>query len=142
MAAKRTPVEFELVDRYLLGDAVSKPDVVAAVLAHRSSESAALPFYRALEAVGVRAADEAFIALRLVLAGKAPADDAVRRLRAFAAVAHACARADAASLGRTFKRDGALLAALPAPPALGAAEADFAALGQRARNAYFDELRA
>ena len=56
-------VAFELVDRYLLGEPVSKPDVVAAILAERSSEPAAEPFYRAFEAVGARAADEAFIAL-------------------------------------------------------------------------------
>ncbi|MFZ1125800.1 MAG: hypothetical protein WAN59_11745, partial [Candidatus Baltobacteraceae bacterium] len=71
----------EQIDRYLLGEPVSKPAAIAATLADRSSEPAAAPFYRALEAVGPRAADEALVALRLVLAGQAPSDAAVRHLR-------------------------------------------------------------
>lgn len=47
----------------------------------RSAEPRAQAFYRALEALGARAADEALLALRLVLAGRAPDDDAVRALR-------------------------------------------------------------
>jgi hypothetical protein len=47
----------------------------------RSADPRAQPFYRALETVGARAADEALLALRLVLAGRAPDDDAVRALR-------------------------------------------------------------
>jgi hypothetical protein len=78
-------VTFTLIDGYLLGDGTaSKADVIAAALAERVSLEAAEPFYRGLEAVGARAADEALIALRLVLAGKAPSDDAVREVRALA----------------------------------------------------------
>jgi hypothetical protein len=100
---------FELVDGYLLGEPVSKPDAVAALLAERSPDPAAAPFYRALEAVGSRAADEAFVALRLVLAGYPPSDEGVRRVRALAAVARACATGDAAGLAKAFARDGASL---------------------------------
>ncbi len=128
---------FEIVDRYLLGDPVSKPDVVAALLAERSANPAAAPFYRALEAVGARAADEAFVALRLVLAGREPQDEAVRRLRALAAVARACATGDRAGLAAVFKRDRAQVAGLPAPPA---ASGDLAALGEAARAAYATAL--
>lgn len=77
--------DFEMIDGYLLGDPVSKAAAVSALLAERRDIPAAAPFYRALEAVGARAADEALIALRLVLAGKAPEDDRVRRLRALVA---------------------------------------------------------
>jgi hypothetical protein len=129
VAAKRIPVGFEIVDRYLLGDPVSKPDVVAALLSERSAEPAAAPFYRALEAVGARAADEAFVALRLVLAGKPPLDENVRRLRALAAVARACATGDRTGLAAIVKRDRAQLTDLPL-------EADPATLGAAARAAY------
>jgi hypothetical protein len=128
---------FEILDRYLLGDPVSKPDVVTAVLADRSAAPAAAPFYRALEAVGARAADEAFVALRLVLAGKAPEDDAVRRLRALSAVARACAVGDRAGLTATLKREGAHLSALPAS---GGAAPDFGALRRAAQAEYAREL--
>jgi hypothetical protein len=104
---------FELVDRYLLGEPVSKPDVVAAILADRSEHPAAAPFYRAFEAVGERAADEAFIALRLVLAGKPPEDAAVRRLRGLTAVARAGRAGDNAGLAAALRRDGQVLADLP-----------------------------
>jgi len=100
---------FELVDGYLLGEPVSKPDALAALLAERSLDLAAAPLYRGLEAVGPRAADEAFIALRLVLAGRAPSDEHVRRVRALAALARACANGDAAGVVRAFKRDGEFL---------------------------------
>jgi len=103
---------FEIVDRYLLGEPVSKPDVVAALLEHRSELPAAQPFYRAFEAVGARAADEAFIALRLVLAGKGTDDAAVRRLRAVASVARGARAGDRAGLRATAKRDRAFLAGL------------------------------
>jgi hypothetical protein len=122
-------VGFEIVDGYLLGDPVSKPDVVAALLAERSADPAAAPFYRALEAVGARAADEAFVALRLVLAGKPPADESVRRVRALAAVARACATGDRAGLAAVLRRDRPQLADLPEA-------AEPAALGAAARAAY------
>ena len=74
-------MEFELLDRYLLSAEGSKAAVVDALLQHQSDDPAAAPFYRALRQIGPRAADEALIALRLVLAGKKPADDKVRTLR-------------------------------------------------------------
>lgn len=126
---------FELVDGYLLGEPVSKPDAVAALLTERSLDLAAAPFYRALEAVGPRAADEAFVALRLVLAGREPSDANVRRLRALAAVARACATGDPASAAKAFKRDGDFLADLEP---LRKARPD--ELGAAARAAYVREL--
>jgi hypothetical protein len=129
-------VGFELVDRYLLGEPVSKRDVVAALLAERSTEVAAQPFYRALEAVGERAADEAFLALRLVASGKAASDENVRRLRALAAVARAAATGDEAGLKRLRERDRSLLLDLPA------ASAGSLAVGNAARDAYARELAA
>jgi hypothetical protein len=104
---------FELVDRYLLGEPVSKPEVVTAILAERSPEPAAEPFYRAFEAVGARAADEAFIALRLIVAGKSSDDVSVRRLRAFASIARAGRAGDRAGLAAALKRDRGILADLP-----------------------------
>lgn len=74
-------MEFEPLDRYLLSAQGSKAAVVDALLEHRSDDPAAAPFYRALARIGPRAADEALIALRLVLAGKKPADERVRVLR-------------------------------------------------------------
>ena len=125
---------FELVDRYLLGEPVSKAEVVADALAHRSTDLAAAPFYRALEAVGVRAADEAFVALRLVLAGAAPSDGRVRRLRALAALARACRNDDRAAIGKIFRRDAAALGDL--------LETDRSAapLETAVRHAYFREF--
>jgi len=124
----------ELVDRYLLGEAVSKPDVVTALLAERSADAAAEPFYRALEAVGTRAADEAFVALRLVLAGRSANDAAVRRLRGLAAVARASALGNAAGVRAALARDREWLADVAA-----VASGD-AALLEAARAAYFAEL--
>jgi hypothetical protein len=115
---------FELVDRYLLGEPVSKPEVVAAILADRSPQPAAEPFYRAFEAVGARAADEAFIALRLIVAGKSSDDASVRRLRALASVARAGRAGDPAGLAAALKRDRSVLADLPytLPSAPGASD--------------------
>ncbi len=127
---------FEVVDGYLLGEAVSKPDVVAALLRERSDVPAAAPFYRALEAVGARAADEAFLALRLVLAGKAPDDERVRRLRAIAGVARAARTGDRAGLAALRKREPATLGDLMDDERAGES------LHERARAAYFDELSA
>ena len=122
------------LDRYLLGEPVSKPDVVAALLAERSSDPSAEPFYRAFEAVGTRAADEALIALRLVLAGRAAEDGAVRRLRGLAAIARAATSGDGTGAAAAFERDKTWLPALPE-------RADgIAALGTAARTAYFAEL--
>jgi hypothetical protein len=82
-------VDFELLDGYLLGEPAAKAEVIASILSRRSPLPAAAPFYRAFEAVGVRAADEAFIALRLVLAGIAPSDERVKRLRGLVKAARA-----------------------------------------------------
>ncbi len=98
-----------LVDDYLLGEPVSKPVMIAALLADRSPEPAAAAFYRALEAIGVRAADEAIVALRLVLAGKQPSDGTVRRLRALARVARAAATDDPNGVAAAVAADGVVL---------------------------------
>jgi histidine ammonia-lyase len=74
-------VTLEILDRYLLGEAIPKERLVKSLLAEPSPQALAAPFYRALAAVGVRAADEAFIALRLAVRGEAPTDEAVRELR-------------------------------------------------------------
>jgi hypothetical protein len=129
-------VAFETIDRYLLGDPISKAAALEAALADRSAAPAAAAFYRALEAVGVRAADEAFIALRLILVGKPASDDNVRRLRALSAVARACANGDRTGLKATLRRDGAVLRDLDA----GLESSDLAALGAAARAAYAREL--
>jgi len=124
-----------LIDRYLLGDPVSKPDVVASLLARRTTAPAAAAFYRAFEAIGARAADEAFVALRLVLAGREPSDAAVRRLRALGLVARACANGDRAGLRGVLERERALLADLPQD-----GEPVLASLGAAARAAYGREV--
>ncbi|GAC1303781.1 MAG: hypothetical protein NVS2B3_18430 [Vulcanimicrobiaceae bacterium] len=126
----------EKVDGYLLGEPISKADVVADLLANRSADPRAAAFYRALEAVGVRAADEAFIALRLVLAGRAPEDAAVRRLRAFSSVARASARGRGADLASVVARERGELGEL----ANADSPLDPAALRERAAAAYRAEL--
>jgi len=88
-AANRIGVELHPLDGYLLDGVPSKADAIAAALAHRSADPRAQPFYRALEAVGVRAADDALLALRLVLGGHAATDDAVIAARAARAAAKA-----------------------------------------------------
>jgi hypothetical protein len=69
------------IDGYLLDGSPSKDQAVAAVLADRSPVAAAQAFYRALDLLGPRVADEALIALRLALIGEAVDDDGVLRLR-------------------------------------------------------------
>lgn len=120
-----------LLDRYLLGEPVSKPVLLSTLLSERSSLPAAAPFYRALEAVGVRAADEAFIALRLVLAGREPSDDAVRHLRALGALARAAAQDDAAAVKTLLRKEGTALDLEPP-----GAPFDGAAYGATVRAAY------
>jgi hypothetical protein len=75
------------LDGYLLTGSPSKDEAVAAVLAERLPIPAALPFYRALDLLGAKVADEALIALRLALAGRPVDDDGVRSLRASLAAA-------------------------------------------------------
>ncbi len=120
------------LDRYLLGEPVSKQATIDAALADRVAAPAAQPFYRALEAVGVRAADEALIALRLVLAGREASDMAVRRLRAVAAAARAQAMGDARGAKSAIERDRDVLPDFP--------RNDGADLGRTAQVAYEAEL--
>ena len=75
-------MELHPLDGYLLDGTPTKDEAIAAVLRDRSSDPRAQPFYRALDALGVRAADEALLALRPVLAGRAPSDEAVVAVRA------------------------------------------------------------
>jgi hypothetical protein len=60
---------------------------VAAVLADRSTIAGAQAFYRALDLLGAKVADEALIALRLALIGAAVDDEGVIRLRGLLAAA-------------------------------------------------------
>ncbi len=69
------------IDGYLLDGRPSKEEAVAAVLADRQPVAGAQPFYRALDLLGSKVADEALIALRLALAELPVDDDGVRRLR-------------------------------------------------------------
>lgn len=75
------------IDGYLLDSRPSKDEAVAAVLADRQALPGAQPFYRALDILGPNVADEALMALRLALAGKAVDDDNVRSLRSRLAAA-------------------------------------------------------
>ncbi len=68
-------MELHPLDGYLLDGDPAKAEAIAAALRERSDAPRAQPFYRALERVGARAADEALLALRIVLGGK-DADDA------------------------------------------------------------------
>ncbi len=77
------------IDGYLLDGRPPKDEAVAAVLAERRPVPAAAAFYRALDLLGARVADEALIALRLALAGLPVDDDGVRRLRELIAAARA-----------------------------------------------------
>ena len=67
----------------------SKSDAIAAILGDRQPVAAAQAFYRALDLLGARVADEALIALRLALAGRPVDDDGVRRMRDLVAAARA-----------------------------------------------------
>jgi hypothetical protein len=77
------------LDGYLLDGRPSKNDAVAAVLADRQSIAGAQAFYRALDLLGPRVADEALIALRLALIGQPVDDDGILRLRGYLAAARA-----------------------------------------------------
>ena len=99
-------MEFHAIDGYLLDGQPSKAEAIAFALRNQVSDERALPFYRALAAVGTRAADEALIALRLTLAGKEPADAAVRRLRGLVSLVRVH---DQAAAQAAFARAGATL---------------------------------
>ncbi|GAC1574869.1 MAG: hypothetical protein NVS3B7_07000 [Candidatus Elarobacter sp.] len=70
-------MELHPLDGYLLDGRPSKADAIAAALRDRSADPRAQPFYRALETVGARAADEALLALRLVLGGRVADDESI-----------------------------------------------------------------
>jgi hypothetical protein len=82
-------VELHPLDGYLLDGQPDKAAAIAAALRDRSDDARAQPFYRALEAVGARAADEALLALRLVLGGRAATDESIVAARAARAAAKA-----------------------------------------------------
>ncbi|MFN2461324.1 MAG: hypothetical protein ABR591_11650 [Candidatus Velthaea sp.] len=124
-------VQFHPIDGYLLDGRPGKAEAIAAALGTRSDAPRAAPFYRALEALGVRAADEALIALRLVLAGGAPDDDAIRRLRGLAALARA---RDANAVQAALTKDRSALRDMSLVPA------DATAVAAAARAAYSSAL--
>lgn len=74
-------MQFDSLDGYLLDGHGSKADLIEALLRERSPLEEAAPFYRALEILGAKAADEALMALRLVLAGRPAADESIRQMR-------------------------------------------------------------
>jgi hypothetical protein len=98
-------VELHPLDGYLLDGAPGKADAIAAALRDRSPDPHAQPFYRALEVVGARAADEALLALRLVLGGKAAADETIVAARAARAAAKS---GEAGARERYFQTMGAI----------------------------------
>jgi len=74
-------MDTSVLDGYLLDGKPTKQEAIDHLLQHRIDDPRAAPFYRAFEAIGTRAADEALIAMRALAAGKAPEDALVRRLR-------------------------------------------------------------
>ena len=74
-------MQFDSLDGYLLEGRGSKAELIEALLRERSPLEEAAPFYRALAILGAKAADEALMALRLVLAGKPAADESIRHMR-------------------------------------------------------------
>ncbi|MDB5071883.1 MAG: hypothetical protein JWM87_2994 [Candidatus Eremiobacteraeota bacterium] len=82
-------VELHPLDGYLLDGSPGKADAIAAALRERSPDPKAQPFYRALETVGARAADEALLALRVILGGKSADDETIVAARAARARAKA-----------------------------------------------------
>jgi len=69
------------LDGYLLDGKPSKREAIEHILRDRLDDPRAAAFYRAFEAIGERAADEALIAVRALASGKAPDDALVRKLR-------------------------------------------------------------
>lgn len=105
-------MDFHSLDSYLLTGSPGKSEVIDGLLREGHPAPAVAPYLRALQAVGSRAADEALIALRLVASGKALGDEAVRRMRALAALARAGASGDLAAAGAAMKKDRGALADL------------------------------
>ena len=87
-------MDFTPVDGYLLDGMPSKAKAIEHILRDRIDDPRAAPFYRAFEAIGTRAADEAVIAIRALAAGKSPDDGLVRRLRDLLRTARAGERGD------------------------------------------------
>ncbi|MGH7716332.1 MAG: hypothetical protein ACREML_10090 [Vulcanimicrobiaceae bacterium] len=77
------------LDGYLLDGTPSKREAIDHILRDRIQDPRAAPFYRAFEAIGERAADEALLAIRALAAGKTPEDALIRRLRDLARTARA-----------------------------------------------------
>ena len=82
-------MELHPLDGYLLDGNPSKAEAIAAALRDRVDDPKAQPFYRALDTVGARAADEALLALRIVIGGGSPTDDAIVAARTARAQAKA-----------------------------------------------------
>ena len=74
-------MQFELLDRYLLGGSPPKADVVRQLLAAPPDSSAAQPFLEGMRLLGNRTPDLTLIALRLVLSGRRADDASVVALR-------------------------------------------------------------
>jgi len=87
-------MDFTPLDGYLLDGRPSKREAIEHVLRDRVDDPRAAPFYRAFEAIGTRAADEALLAIRALAAGKAPEDALVRRLRDLVRLARAGKRGE------------------------------------------------
>jgi hypothetical protein len=87
-------MDLQPLDGYLLDGKPSKREVIAHLLQDRIDDPRAAAFYRAFEAVGDRAADEALIAIRAIAAGKTPDDALVRRLRDLVRLARLGQRGD------------------------------------------------
>ncbi|MDE2573340.1 MAG: hypothetical protein KGM44_12575 [bacterium] len=85
----------DAIDAYFFEKRMPKTALIDALLAERSEIPAAQPYYRAFEAIGARAADEALLALRIVLAGLAVDDERVKALRAAVAAGNRGAYAGA-----------------------------------------------
>jgi hypothetical protein len=83
------PMDFELLDGYLLDGTPSKSEVVRKLLEIRPGPEGAAPFYEGIARLGARTPDLALIALRLVLAGKKADDAAVAAMRDVVARARA-----------------------------------------------------
>ena len=82
-------MELHPLDGYLLDGRPGKAEAIAAALASPADDPRAQPFYRALAAVGTRAADDALLALRLVLGGRTADDAGIRAARVARAEAQA-----------------------------------------------------
>ncbi len=74
-------MHFDLLDGYLLEGRPEKKTVIARLLREPPREPGAKAFMEGIKMLGPRTPDLTLIALRLVLAGKPAADDAVVELK-------------------------------------------------------------